>query len=259
MKIKLYLNKSVHENAALYYEQAKEARKKRDGLKKAIEETEKEIRAAEKNEKQEQKKPIRIKREKKWFEKFNWFETSEGKLAFGGRNAQQNDQVVAKHMDEHDLFFHADIQGGSAVVLKGGVEATEQEMQEAAQFAASFSSAWKNANAAVDVYAVRKEQLSKASQGGYIPTGAFAISGERIWFRSSRLRLRIGMDPESKLLMIIPGNSQGRLDSEIELVPSRTGKEKGALAKSLSKRLDVHPDELLEMLPSGKSKTILKN
>jgi predicted ribosome quality control (RQC) complex YloA/Tae2 family protein len=257
MKIKLYLNKSVQENAALYYEESKEARKKREGLKKAIEDTKKEIKEAEKKQKQEKKKPIKIKREKKWFEKFNWFETSEGKLAVGGKNAQQNDLVFAKYMDEQDLFFHADIQGGSAVILKQGTEASGQEMQEAAQFAASFSNAWKNTNAAVDVYSVKKDQLSKAAHGGYIPTGAFAITGERTWFRSTKLRLRIGKNPESSSLEIIPDNSKRKLDSELVLVPSRSGKEKGALAKTLAKRLDVHPDELLEILPAGKSRTIM--
>jgi predicted ribosome quality control (RQC) complex YloA/Tae2 family protein len=247
----------VHENAAAYYEETKEARKKREGLKKAIEETQKEIKEAKKKEKQEKLKPIKIKREKKWFEKFNWFETSVGRLAVGGRNAQQNDQVVAKHMDDNDLFFHADIQGGSALILKEGINATDQEMQEAAQFAASFSNAWKNANAAVDVYAVKKEQLSKAAHGGYIPTGAFAISGERIWFRSTRLRLRIGKNPENGFLEIIPDISKRKLESELQLVPSRSGKEKGALAKALAKRLEVHPDELLEILPAGKTKTIM--
>lgn len=254
MRFKLYLNKTVHENAAIYYEKAKEARKKREGLKQAIEETKKEIEAAKKKQKEE-KKAVKIKREKKWYEKFNWFTTSEGKLAIGGRNAQQNDQVFAKHMEDVDLFFHADIQGGSAVILKDGVNATKQELLETAQFAASFSNAWKNANASVDVYAVKKEQLSKHATGGYIPTGAFAITGERTWFRNTRLGVRIGKIDDR--IDIVPATSKRALVLEIEVLPSKTGKEKGALAKSLAKRFKVHPDELLEILPSGKSKTLL--
>jgi len=252
LRIKLFLNKSVHENAAVYYEQAKEAKKKREGLAKAIEETKKEIEKVKKKQKGE-KKAVKIKREKKWFEKFHWFNSSGNRLVIGGRSAQQNDLVFAKHMDERDLFFHADIQGGSAIILKDGLDAGEAEFLECAQFAASFSNAWKNANAAVDVYCVRKEQLSKHAHGGYIPTGAFAISGEKRWFRSTRLGLRAGIEPQSKMLMIAPESSVQVLDPQVFLLPSKTGKEKGALAKSLAKIFSVHPDELLEILPNGKS------
>ncbi len=252
MRITLRLSKSVHDNAAIYYELAKEARKKRDGLIAAIEETQKEIEKAKK--KSAVSKAVKIKREKQWFEKFHWFTTSGGRLCVGGRNAQQNDLVVSRHMEDSDLFFHADIQGGSALVLKDGVNASEQELAECAQFAACFSNAWKNANAAVDVYAVRKSQLAKHAQGGYVPTGAFAITGERKWFKNTKLALRVGLAKETKTIAIVPEISKSALELELRLVPSRSGKEKGAMAKELSKRFSVHPDEFLEILPNGKSK-----
>ena len=250
MDIRLFYNKSVHDNAAYYYDSAKETREKIEGVKKAIGETEREIEKAKK----EVKKSVRMKKEKQWFEKFHSAFTSTGRLIIGGRNAQQNDLVVAKHMEEADLFFHADIQGGSAVILKDGANASDAEMSEAAQFAASFSNAWKNANAAVDVYAVSKEKLTKHVSGGFVPAGAFAILGERKWFRNTKLELRIGMD-EKNHLALVPSVSKQKLKKELVLVPSKSGKEKGALAKSLAKRFDVHPDELLEVLPNGKSRT----
>jgi predicted ribosome quality control (RQC) complex YloA/Tae2 family protein len=253
MKIKLYLNKSVHENAALYYEQSKDARKKREGVKKAIEQTKKEIKEAQAKQKKE-KKIIKVSREKKWFEKFHWFTTTEGRLAVGGRNAQQNDIVFSKYMDEADLFFHADIQGGSALILKDGTNASEKEQLEAAQFAASFSNAWKNANASVNVYAVKKEQVSKHAQGGFIAKGAFAITGERTWFNNTRLGLKIGKTETG--MEIVPAVSKRSLELELSLLPSKTGKEKGALSKSLAKRYDIHPDEFLEILPNGKTKVL---
>jgi len=159
-------------------------------------------------------------------------------------------------MDEADLFFHADIQGGSAMILKDGVNAGEGELLECAQFAASFSNAWKNANAAVDVYAVKKDQLSKHSHGGYVPAGAFAITGERRWFRNTKLGVRVGVDEAAKRPAIVPAASKVKLASEASLVPSRSGKEKGELAKILAKKLGAHPDELLELLPNGRSRIL---
>jgi predicted ribosome quality control (RQC) complex YloA/Tae2 family protein len=254
MKLKLFINKSVHENAAYYYERAKEARKKAQGVEKAIEETRKEIKKTEKKKKEEKK--VRVKREKRWFEKFHWFNTSTRKLAIGGKNAQQNDIVYRKQMEDSDLFFHADIQGGSAVILKNGTNASEEELLEVAQFAASFSNAWKNGNASVDVYSVKKEQLSKAAPGGFIPTGAFAIKGERRWFRNTKLGLRIGIGEHGP--EIIPERSARKLEKEICIVPAISGKEKGDVAKTIAKNLGADVTEILEITPTGKSKIVKK-
>lgn len=250
MKLKLYYLESVHENAARYYEQAKEARQKLEGLEKAIEETRKEMERV----REKPVKEVRVKREKQWFEKFVHSFSSSGKLMIGGRNAQQNDIIVSRHMDDDDLFFHADIQGGSVFILKGGAGASEQEMREAAQMAACFSKAWANANAAVDVYSVKKGQLAKHATGGFVPTGAFAITGTRTWFKGTRLAMRIGLGDQG--LEMIPEVSERRLQKELTILPSKKGKEKGGLAKSLAKRYAIHPDDLLELLPNGRSKTV---
>ncbi|MDO8554134.1 MAG: NFACT RNA binding domain-containing protein [Candidatus Micrarchaeota archaeon] len=260
MNIKLKIGKTVHENAARYYEQAKEARKKMDGLKQAIEETKKEMIKSEKKAK-ENKKLIKTKKEKKWFEKLHWFYTSKGKMAIGGRNAQQNDQVVSKYMEDRDLFFHADIQGATVVILKDGIDAEDSELLETAQFAASFSNAWKNGNASVDVYAVKKDQLAKHTSGGYIPTGAFAITGERKWFKKMKMALRLGRSPmvEGGGILIVPENCTKKLENEVTLFPAAAGKDKGELTKTLAKRFAVHPDELMEVLPNGKTKMVYKD
>ncbi|MFH1785022.1 MAG: NFACT RNA binding domain-containing protein [Candidatus Micrarchaeota archaeon] len=247
--MKIFWNKSVHENAAYYYELAKDSRAKISGLEQAMEETKKEIKEAKKPE----KKNIKIKREKQWFEKFHFGFTATGKLIIGGRSAQQNDLIYKKYIEENDLFFHADIQGGSAVILKDGVNADEEELKEAAQFAACFSNAWKNANASVDVYCVKKVQLSKHATGGFIPSGAFAITGERKWFKTMKLILKIGMNEN---LEIASEFSKRPLRNVLLLVPSLAGKDKGSMSKSLAKRFNVHPDFILELLPNGKSKTI---
>ena len=128
MNFKLFYNKSVHENAAYYYDLAKKSKEKLAGVEKAIEQTQKELHSANKP----QKKDVRIKKEKQWYEKFHYFFTSGNRLAIGGRNAQQNDQVVAKYFEELELFFHADIQGGMVVILKDGTSASEQELVEVA-------------------------------------------------------------------------------------------------------------------------------
>jgi predicted ribosome quality control (RQC) complex YloA/Tae2 family protein len=252
MKITLWYRKSVHENAGYYYELAKKYRKKAQAAREALKELEKKIEEAKK--KKEKEKPrVRLLREKEWYEKFHWFFTSDGKLAIGGRDAQQNDILYSKYIEQNDLFFHADIQGGSVVVLKNGKEASEQEKLEAAQFAACFSKAWSSGFSYVDVYSAKPEQLAKASTGEYVAKGGIVVRGEKEWYKRTPLKLRVGLDEKGRVAAI-PAFSKTKLKNEITIVPGK--EEKGEIAKKLAKMLNTHPDELLQILPAGKTSVV---
>jgi hypothetical protein len=57
-------------------------------------------------------------------------------------------------------------------------------------------------------------------------------------------------------IALVPELSAVKLQNALVLVPSPAGKDKGALARSLAKRYGAHPDELLELLPNGRTKTV---
>ncbi|MCX6772491.1 MAG: NFACT RNA binding domain-containing protein [Candidatus Micrarchaeota archaeon] len=250
MKLKLDFRKTAQENASAYYGLAKELASKEAGAKKAIEETKKEMESAGKEHELAVSSKVapKMKRTKKWFEKYRWFYTSGEKLVVAGRDAKQNDMLVAKTMTDDDLFFHADIQGAPATILVGGKDATPQEKKEAAQFAASHSSAWKVGAAAVDVYAVKKMQLSKHAQGGFVGSGGFAISGEREWFRETPLGLAVGM--QEGIIICLPQVHPGA--QKLGAMLSLGNFEKGQAAKRVAGLLRANPDEILLALPSGK-------
>jgi predicted ribosome quality control (RQC) complex YloA/Tae2 family protein len=268
MKVKLDWRKGAQENAASYYGLAKDMAAKGHGALLALEETKRQILEAQaESEKaaQDARTAPAMKRKKEWYEKHRWFFTSGGKLVVAGRDARQNDLLVAKTMTSADLFFHADIQGAPATILVGGRTqgahsgqthddllppdgVTMQEKLEAAQFAASHSSAWKVGAAAVDVYAVEKSQLSKAAQGGFVGSGGFAIKGEREWFRSTPLGLAIGMG--DSVVTCLPAVHPGAEKAAVMLSPGST--EKGTAAKKIAAALKASPDEVLLALPSGR-------
>ncbi|MCX6777370.1 MAG: NFACT RNA binding domain-containing protein [Candidatus Micrarchaeota archaeon] len=249
MEIELDIRKSVNENAAEYYERAKAMRKKAAGARKAADETRKEMRKAGKEIEKEiegektEKPKLRERRERQWFEKFKWFVSSDGLLCIAGRDAKQNETVVSHYLEENDLFFHADIHGAPATVLKNGKNTPEKTLTEVAQFAASHSSAWKAGAATVDVYAVEKGQVSKHASGGYVGKGAFMISGERKWFRNTPLGLSISRNADGSV-----SHSPGK---GIRVVPG--SEEKGKLAKKLAHLLGADVNEVLLALPSGDS------
>jgi len=151
-------------------------------------------------------------------------------------------------MADADLFFHADIQGAPATILVGGKMADEQEKKEAAQFAASHSSAWKVGAAAVDVYAVEKGQLSKSAQGGFVGQGGFAITGEREWFRATALGLAIG--EKGGIVRCLPSIHPEAPAAKFSI--GLGNYEKGQAATAIAKSLRASADEVLLALPSGR-------
>jgi predicted ribosome quality control (RQC) complex YloA/Tae2 family protein len=251
MKVVLDWRKGARENAEAYYSQAKEAAKKAKGARKAIEETRKEISDAQKQKERadaEAKQAPQMKRRKGWHEKYRWFYTSGARLVLAGRDAKQNDLLFARVMGDDDLFFHADIQGAPATILQDGKKASGQERKEAAQFAASHSSAWKTGAAGVDVYAVEKSQLAKHAQGEHVGAGGFAIAGERKWFRATGLGLAIGV--KDGIVVSLPIVHPDAANLPYTLYPG--AKEKGAAAKELAGAISAAPDEIILALPAGK-------
>jgi predicted ribosome quality control (RQC) complex YloA/Tae2 family protein len=195
MEVRIDLRKSIPENAEGYYRRSKKARKKIPGLKKAIEETKARLREVGREESKPVEPAIKKKRKRRWFEGYRWFYSSDGFLVVGGRDAGSNESLIKKHLEGHDLVFHADIQGAPFFIVKNpaGVEVPENTVREAAEAAGSYSRAWGSGMGSCSVYYVRPEQVSKTPPAGeYLPKGAFMIRGRKNWVRDVELKLAVG-------------------------------------------------------------------
>jgi len=133
MKIRLDFRKSALQNAQTLFYEAKKFKRKVEGAKKAIEETKRKL-SMQSHPGVAGKPTNKSKAKKKWFDEFRHFTTSNGFSCAGGKNAKQNDTLVASQLKEGDLFFHADVHGASAVVLKNGLKAGEKDLREAVLF-----------------------------------------------------------------------------------------------------------------------------
>jgi len=252
----------VPENAEVYYEKAKKAKRKIKGVMTAIEKTEKEIERIEKKRDDALRNIMvprrRVKRKLRWFEKFRWFVSSDGFLVIGGRDAGTNEMVVKKHMEPRDIYLHSDIHGAPSVVIKTeGRDVPETTIQEAAVFAASFSSAWTRGFTSLDVYWVHPEQVSKTPRSGeFVARGAFIIRGSRNYLRGVPLKIAIGVvDYEGERVMSGPPSAVKRMTEKFVTVkPGYTKKE--ALAKAIKSRVDdenLFPlEDFIRNLPPGK-------
>ncbi|AFK22933.1 hypothetical protein Py04_1359 [Pyrococcus sp. ST04] len=260
-KIKLDINKTLEENAEIFYEKAKKARQKLEGARKAYEETKKKIENIEQEIMEEEKK-IAVKklekRRKKWFEKFRWFISSEGFLVIGGKDATTNEIVVKRHMSENDLYCHADIWGAPHVVIKEGRKASEKTIFEACQFAVSMSRAWSEGLASADAYWVYPEQVSKqAPAGEYLPKGAFMVYGKRNWLHGIPLKLAVGIInyEGDELVMCGPVDAvKAHTKRYIVIRPGDT--KKSELVKKIKRILEkwgykVPEEDIMAVLPPG--------
>ena len=253
MEIEIYLNKSVDENAGIYFNLAKKAKKKLKGAREALEKTEKDLEKLKQQEDkfrvEEEKKRIRVERKKEWYEKFHWFISSEGFLCVGGRDATSNEIVVKKHMDKEDLVLHTDMAGSPFFVIKNGSEATEQTIKEAAQAVAVYSRAWKLGHATADVFYVKPEQVTKeAKTGEALAKGSFMVYGKTEYLHP-RLEYCIGLIDGQ----IIGGPLAAVKSRTKDYVMVISGREKkSALAKKIKARLKGGDlDEIIKFLPAG--------
>ncbi|MBS7654070.1 NFACT family protein [Candidatus Bathyarchaeota archaeon] len=251
----LNLKMSAQKNAAEYYEKAKKMMDKIKGLEKAIEQTKERIekvRAEELEKEVAASTAIPVRRRREWYEKFRWFFSSENFLVLGGRDAATNEILIKRYMEPHDLIFHADIPGSPFVLIKTQGKTPEKTIEEAAQFTASYSRAWKEGLRALDVYWVKPEQVSKTPPSGeYLPRGSFMIYGTKNYVRNVTLEIAIGLKRENGAFRVIGGPLEAiskQTDLFVKVVPG--SEPTGKLAKSIIKALAEMspPEERTEIL-----------
>ena len=250
MKVSINIFKSVQENAAFYYEQAKKARKKIDGAKKAHQETLDKIKnfAYKKTT-----KSIKNSRKKQWFEKFRWFYSSKGKLIIGGRDATTNDIIVKKYTEKGDLVFHTQLRGSPFVIIKAeGKKIAKEETEEAATFCAAMSKSWQTKATTAEVYYVKPDQVKKEFG---LPKGSFMIYGERNYLKPV---LEVALGIYNGIPMCGPVSAAQKHCKKVILIKQGT-KKKSDIAKRVrhllqkAENVDVDLDEVMQALPPGDS------
>lgn len=266
MKITLDVSKSIEENASAYFEKAKKAKKKIGGAEEAIEKFKKKLEKERLKEAKIEKKGKRVeKKERRWFEKFRWFITSEGILAIGGRDATTNEILIKKHTDPEDRVFHADMAGSPFVVLKcKGKKDPEiaKSIEEAAIFTATNSRAWRLNLSSLEVYHVGPEQVTKQAKAGeFMSKGSFMVYGKRRHI-ATKLECSVGLvnqkadacgeEPEAfeGKIMAGPESAVKKMCEKNVKVVQGKGKTSD-IAKKINRKIGGDLDETVRSLPAG--------
>ena len=199
---------TAYANIARQYEMKKKSAIK---AQKTADSAEAAIKAAEKKTRT-QLKEVQIKnklqsmRKTLWFEKFNWFISSDNYLIITGKDAQQNEQLVKRYLKKDDIYVHADIAGAATCVIKnkinnkenkessgeGGIIPPPNTLLQAGIMSVCHSNAWNN-KVITSAYWVYADQVSKtAPSGEYLTTGSFMIRGKKNFLPPSPLIMGFG-------------------------------------------------------------------
>jgi len=293
----------VERNADRLYQEAKRTEEKREGAEEAIAETREELEALRErrdawergeggagedesedigDEREEDvdwlsRSSIPVRRSEQWYERFRWFHTSDGFLVIGGRDADGNEELVKKYLEGPDLFFHAQAHGGPVTVLKAtdpgesarDVDIPETSREQAARFAVSYSSVWKDGTFAGDAYEVTPDQVSKTPESGeYLEKGGFAIRGDRTYHRDRAVGVAVGIqcEPETRVVGGPPAAIRPRVETTIELEPGRYAQNDMATMcyREFRERFEdtsfvrkvASADEIQKFLPPGGSRMV---
>ncbi|KAJ3681327.1 hypothetical protein LUZ60_015816 [Juncus effusus] len=197
-KVEVDLALSAHANARRWYEMKKKQESKQE---KTVTAHEKAFKAAEKKtllQLKQEKAVAQISHIRKvhWFEKFNWFISSENYLVISGRDAQQNELVVKRYMSKGDLYVHAELHGASSTVIKNHRPehpVPPLTLNQAGCFTVCHSQAW-DSKIVTSAWWVYPHQVSKtAPTGEYLTVGSFMIRGKKNFLPPAPLVMGFGI------------------------------------------------------------------
>ncbi|KAA8497307.1 Nuclear export mediator factor Nemf [Porphyridium purpureum] len=246
--VEISLDQGAYANAAHYHAGRKSAASKEQT---AIKASGKALKAAEQKAREEvrrvnanSKGGVREIRKTYWFEKFSWFISSENFLVIAGRDAQQNEILVRRYLEQDDVYVHADIFGAASVLVKNRKIAGSFEpippltLSQAGTFAMCRSSAW-SAKVVTSAWWVYANQVSKtAPSGEYLTTGSFMIRGRKNFLPPMQLVMGFGV-----LFRVDPSCAANHLNERtIRYEDSSARGDGAAMAKALLSATQVSED-----------------
>jgi predicted ribosome quality control (RQC) complex YloA/Tae2 family protein len=208
---------------------------------------------------------LKQKRRKEWFEKFRWGYLSSGELIIGGKDRITNEILLKRHTLPDSVVLHSDVAGAPFFTIISEGKPSDEEIQEAAQLAASYTTrAWNSNFSSLDVFWVYRNQLSKSPPSGeFLERGAFVVRGAKNYIRGVPLTIAVGITKEdgmAKVIVSTPKSISKVSDCHILVAPGKVKNSKIAeeIAKRFSKTLGLKAEpwlieEIKSRLPGSRS------
>ena len=196
--VKLDITLSALANARSYYTQRKAAAVKTAKTGQAAEQV---VRQAEKKAahavaSMKVQTCIRQVRTPFWWEKFDWFISSENLLVLLAKDLQQTDMLVRRHLRAKDTYVHTDVQGAPVCVVKcgAGLETVPQlTLAQAGDAVMCRSDAWTSRAVTSAWWAPAHEVTKQDRDGSLLPTGMHRVLGQRNYLPPSQNLMGLGI------------------------------------------------------------------
>jgi len=268
--IKVYFDDSLDKTIIRLYKEAGELKSKSKKAISSIDDMMKRLNELELKIEVEKVKNLIKNRRKEWYEKYHWIITRNNFLAIGGKDADQNESIVKKYLNDKDIYIHADIHGSPSVVLfTDNNDVKDDDINDAAILAVAYSKAWKAGMGSIGVYWVYGNQVSKSPPSGeYLSKGSFMIYGKKNFLKPFNVELYIGVAFKEGIPIIISGNEENIKQKSIvyaKILPGEESqKEVAEELKTEFSKLDdkekiymlaLDENEIMQKIP-GKSRII---
>ncbi|KAJ3211846.1 hypothetical protein HDU67_004227 [Dinochytrium kinnereticum] len=201
---------------------------------------------------------IRTARKPYWFEKFNWFISSENFLILFGRDAIQTEVLLRRHLKENDVIVSNDAEHAPLCIIKcppsdgspryspigqDGMRVPPPTLQQASIASLAHSSAWEKKQN-IPAWWIKPSQIEfgqKSDQYGSA-AGSFTIKGSKNYIAPSQIAYGFGilfvMDESNKSSHFSERRPWAR-DVDYASLPPETALEHDNSLVSLSTRYDT--------------------
>ena len=191
------------------------------------------------------------------YKKYRWFYTSSGKLVVGGKNAEQNEEILRsllpktrldidsrtslkEYIGKKYVIMHTKTPGSPFAIILDENH-TSKDLIETEIFTASFSRAWREGKKKVIVDTFLLQQVYKNKN---MKIGTFGVIDS---IDTKDIELKLYLAKQKGVLRAIPYET----DYAIPIIPGKVPKEK--FAQEIAVKLDINNEEVLNALPTGSS------
>ncbi|VVB79546.1 Uncharacterised protein [uncultured archaeon] len=182
------------------------------------------------------------------YKKYRWFFTKSEKLVYGGKSAEQNEEIlneIAKDKKEDYVIMHTKDPGSPFAIIVAPIKKiSEEDLVETAVWTACFSRAWRmgKKKAVVDVFT--KSQLYKMKS---MKAGTWGVKG-KVERKDAQLKLVLTL--QKGIVRAVPFESLNPEDKIIsEVFPGKIPKE--IFSKVIADKIKKPLEEVLMALPTG--------
>jgi len=185
--------------------------------------------------------------EKEFYRKYRWFFTHSGKLVYGGKSAEQNEEVLKSLESKKGDFvvMHTMDPGSPFAIIDSSIrEVSDKDIEETATWTACFSRAWRSGKkkSVVDIFT--KNQIYKNPK---MKTGTWGVKGK---IEKKEVEMKLVLIDQKKVLRAVPVMTPDEKDKILlKIFPGKNPKEE--FAKIISEKLKKPIEEVLNALPTG--------